>query len=99
MDIEWRTVQFFLEEDYVAEVQVDDEDKKKVRCTCEKFSKMARCKHTAHVKKRIAENGGNYTIVVPSDVPEEVALHAMQDREAFREFLIWNATVEVLDEK
>lgn len=99
MEIEWRTVQFFLEEDYVAEVQIDDDDKRKVRCTCDKFPKLARCKHTNFVKRKIAENGGTYTIVVPSDIPEEVAITAMKDPKAFREFVIWHADIEVLDEK
>lgn len=96
MDIDWRTVQLFLSEDGIAEVQIDSENSRKVRCTCKDFFKNARCKHQRRVKTAIDENNGHYTVLVPDDIPEEVALNAMEDAESMREFIIKYARIEVL---
>lgn len=96
MDIDWRTVQLFLSEDGVAEVEIDSENSRKVRCSCPQFQKTARCKHQKFVKASIAENDGHYTVVVPEELPEEVAVTAMTDRESMREFILRYARIEVL---
>lgn len=41
-------------------------------------------------------NNGNYSILVPSEVPEELAMEANDDPVKFREFVIKYAKVEVL---
>ena len=41
-------------------------------------------------------NNGNYSILVPSEVSEELALEAHDDPAKFREFVIKYAKVEVL---
>jgi len=42
MDIQWRTIQLFLEEYGIVEVELDQDNNQKVRCTCPPFSKAAR---------------------------------------------------------
>jgi hypothetical protein len=44
----------------------------------------------------MAENDGNYAILVPDDVPEDVADKASESPEAFRDFVLKYARVEVL---
>jgi hypothetical protein len=96
MDIDWRTVQMFLSEEGIAEVEIDTDNSSKVRCSCPSFQKNARCKHQRKVRATIAENFGHYTVLVPEDVPEEVALTAMSDPQKMREFIIRYGRVEVL---
>lgn len=96
MDIDWRTVQLFLSEDGIAEVEIDSDNSSKVRCSCPEFRRNARCKHQRKVKASIAENHGHYTVMVPEEIPEEVALNAMSDSRAMREFIIKYAKIEVL---
>jgi hypothetical protein len=96
MDIDWRTIQLFISNDGVAEVEVDSENSSKVRCSCPEFKKMARCKHQRRVKALISENDGHYTVLVPDDIPEEIAIAAMTDPTAMREFIIKYAKIEVL---
>lgn len=96
MDIDWRTVQLFLSEDGIAEVEIDSDNSSKVRCSCPQFQRQARCKHQRKVKMAIAENHGQYTVMVPEDIPEEIALTAMEDSKAMREFIIRYAKIEVL---
>lgn len=93
----WRTVQLFLTKDYVAEVEVNSLDNKKVRCNCRGFSSMGRCNHVTHVRKHMQGNNGHYTINIPHHVDEDLAEMAMQDSEMFRQFVIDYAKVEVLD--
>lgn len=96
MDIEWRTVQMFLSEDGVAEVQIDAENSSKVRCSCPAFQKSAKCKHQRRVKQLISEGDGHYTVLIPEEIPEDIALIAMSTPETMRDFIINYARVEVL---
>jgi hypothetical protein len=48
------------------------------------------------VTARMAENDGHYAILVPDDVPEEIADKANESAESFREFVLKYARVEVL---
>ena len=97
MDIDWRTVQFFIDEEgEVAEVQIDNYNHKKIRCTCGLFSKAARCKHTKFVKGRMEDNDGHYAIMVPVDVDEEIAIEAMSSSESFRKFILMYGKVELI---
>jgi len=97
MDIDWRTVQMFLSEDGVCEVQIDVENNKKVRCSCPSFMSRARCKHVNYVKEHMEKNEGHYAIRIPENVPDEEAYEAMANSEAFRQFIIKYAPVEVLE--
>ena len=86
----------FLADEYVCEVQVDSDNHTKVRCTCPVFNRNARCKHAKYVRNAMAENDGHYSILIPEEVPEDEAIEAMQDSEAFRRFIIRHARVEVI---
>lgn len=97
MDIEWRTVQLFLDDDGVAEVELDADNSAKMRCTCKAFSVSARCKHTKYVRKHLEANSGHYSILIPEDIDDEIALSAMEDPSAFRDFIIRYGKVEVID--
>jgi hypothetical protein len=44
----------------------------------------------------MAENDGNYAILVPDNVPEDIAQQAQESPEKFREFVLKYARVEVL---
>jgi non-canonical (house-cleaning) NTP pyrophosphatase len=98
MDISWHTVQLFLDPDGVCEVEVASENKNKVRCTCQAFARIARCKHVNYVKHKMATNDGHYSIQIPVNVDETIAVKEMnKGPEAFREFVIKYGKVEVID--
>lgn len=97
MDIDWRTIQMFIGEDGVAEVELDAENSSKIRCSCKSFYKSARCKHTKFVKSHMQENDGHYAIQVPVDISDEEALDAMSSSDTFRKFILKYGKVEVLD--
>lgn len=98
MDIDWRTVQLFLDNTAlgVFEVQIDSENNRKVRCNCPSFSATARCKHAKFVKNSIDKNDGHYSIKIPVQISDEEAFDAMSDSESFREFILKYGTVEVI---
>lgn len=93
---DWRTIQIFLEDDGVYELEADSEDYQKMRCSCAAYNLGRRCKHIRHVRRRIAENGGTYAIQIPSSVDDKEVIEAMKDRELFRRFVINNAKIEVI---
>jgi transposase len=97
MDITWRTVQVFLEDYGVIEVEVDQENPTKARCTCPGFERTARCKHVKHVKESMEENEGHYSIYIPVEVDEQEAFKAMSDPTLFRDFIIKYGKVAVID--
>ena len=97
MDIQWRTIQLFLEEYGIVEVELDQENNQRVRCTCPPFSKVARCKHTKYVKDSMEKNDGHYAIKIKADVDEKEAFKAMSNGESFRDFVVKYAKVEVID--
>ena len=84
----WRTIQFFIGEEGVNEVQVDDADPTVLRCSCVVFTKTARCKHVKWIRQKTREAGGHFNIKIPSDIPNEVAEAAMKDPTEFRKFLL-----------
>jgi hypothetical protein len=97
MEIEWRTVQFFINEEMgTSEVMVDALNSKKVRCTCPKFNKRAGCKHTKWVKEKMERTGGIFNLVIPPEVPDEEAMDALDDMLLFRELVIKYGKPEVL---
>jgi len=96
MSADWRTVQLFLTDTGVAEVEVDSNNPAMVRCNCKGVSVANRCAHTKHVKKIMDDNDGNYTISVPDSIDEEEAFVAMADSAAFRAFVIKYGKVEVI---
>jgi hypothetical protein len=89
---DWRTIQLFLGEDGVAEVEVDSLNPINIRCTCPK----ARCAHVKFVKKEMQGNHGQYTVSIPVEVEDGVAEEAMTDAKSFRDFIIRYGKVEVI---
>jgi hypothetical protein len=92
----WRIVQQFISEQAVGvfEVEVNTETKE-TKCNCPVFEKRGSCKHTQFVNFRI-RNTGHYSILIPNEVPEEMAAEANDDPKKFREFIVKYAKVEVL---
>lgn len=97
MKTSWRTVQLFISAQAagIFEVEVDTESKK-LRCSCPKWKKQFNCKHTRFVEERMYMNSGHYSILVPHEIPEELALEANDSAEKFREFVVKYAKIEVL---
>jgi hypothetical protein len=93
--VDWRTVQVFLSPTGIFEVQLTA-GSEEARCNCPSFIIRSSCKHTRYVKARMEENEGNYAILVPDSVPEELAAEASESAEKFREFVLKYARVEVL---
>jgi hypothetical protein len=120
MEIEWRTIQFFLDEEFewspadnesykanpdapdpkssgvISEVSVDAMNSQKMRCTCERFSKLGRCKHTKYLKEQLAKTEGVFNLSIPEDVEEEDALDALGDTDLFRDLVLRYGKVETL---
>lgn len=97
MEIDWRTVQLFLDENGVYEVEVDADNNKRVRCNCSTFKLSARCKHAKFVKTNMEAGQGNYSIQIPVEVSDEEAFKAMSSSDSFRDFIIKYGKVEVID--
>ena len=96
MSSPWRTVQQFISEQAVGIFEVEvNTDTKETRCTCPVWAKKNSCKHTQFVNFRIRHTG-HYSILIPTDVPEEMAFEASDDPEKFREFVVKYAKIEVL---
>lgn len=93
---DWRTVQLFLDENGIAEVEVNPMEKRSVRCSCVKFSKSSKCAHAAHVKSAMEENDGHYEISIPLDIDEDEAFEAAKNKDSFREFILKYGKVEVI---
>lgn len=97
MDIEWRTVQLFLGSEGISEVQIDHENHVKLRCSCAEFNKIARCKHTRHVRAAMKENEGHYSIEIPEMIEDAEAIVAMLNADTFRDFVIKYGKVKVIE--
>ena len=93
---DWRTVQLFLEENGVFEVQVDALSKFRIRCTCRGPKPQNKCAHAKFVYENMLENEGHYSVHIPVEIEEEIALEAMEDAASFREFIIKYGKVEVI---
>jgi len=97
MTEEWRTVQVFLDDAGVSEVEVNLDDSSDVRCNCAQFKKSKECKHGNFVLGKMEDNGGHFSIQVPDTVDEDVSMNAFQSAESFRDFVLHYAKIEVLD--
>lgn len=98
MEIEWRTIQLFLDnEDFlVSEVSVDALNSQKIKCSCIKFLKNAKCKHAKFVREKMDKNGGIFNLTLPSNVDDEEAFDALSDTDLFRDLIIKYGKIEVL---
>jgi len=80
MESPWRTVQLFISSQAagVFEVEVDT-GTKRVRCSCPVWKKSLKCKHVSFVNNKMRMNNGHYSILVPEEIPEELAAQANSD--------------------
>lgn len=92
----WRTIQQFISEQAIGIFEVEvNTDTKETRCNCPLWAKKGSCKHIQFVNFRI-KNTGHYSILIPPEVSEEMALEANDDPAKFREFVVKYAKIEVL---
>ena len=96
MSGEWRTVQLFLDDNGVCEVEVDSNDSFSVRCNCNKGRPTLKCAHVKYVKENMQDNDGNYSITIPVDIDDDQAIDALDDPAVFRAFIIKYGKVLVL---
>jgi hypothetical protein len=94
--MDWRTVQMFLSDDGVHEVQLDVYDNRNMKCTCKRFKTFKKCKHTNWIDNEILQSGGHFSIQINADIPEEEADAAFDDPKAFRDFVVKYGKVEVI---
>jgi hypothetical protein len=97
MSAEWRTLQLFLDNDGVCEVEADYEDYEIMKCSCGAFAISRKCKHLRYVRREIVRNGGKYSIKISADIDDEDIVDAMKTAASFREFVLRYAKIEVLD--
>lgn len=93
---DWRTVQLFLSEEGIAEVEVDALRPYQARCNCKGGKNKGKCAHVRYVRSIMDENNGHYTVSIPVEIEEDEADEAMASAESFRAFIIKYAKVEVL---
>lgn len=92
----WRTVQQFISHQGVGIFEVEvNTDTTEVRCNCPVYLKRGSCKHSMFVNMRIKQTG-HYSILIPTEVPEELAIEANETPEKFREFIVKYGKIEVL---
>ncbi len=87
---EWRTVQFFLTQNGVFEVETDSAGK--YRCSCGKEM----CSHCRFVQKKAQDNGGNYPVRVSTRASDREIQRAQKNPRKFRDLVVKYARVEVL---
>ena len=93
----WRTVQVFISSQSAGVFEVEiDTDTRSTRCSCPVWKKRFECKHTDFVKDRMRFNRGNYSIQIPNEIPEELAVEASVDANSFRDFVLKYAKIEVI---
>ena len=97
MESPWRTVQVFISAQAagIFEVEVDTETKK-TRCNCPVWRKTASCKHALFVQNKTRYNKGHYSILVSTEISEDLAVEACDDPKKFRDFVVKYAKVEVI---
>lgn len=64
-------------------------------CTCSGYNGRTTCKHTRFVKARLDSNNGSYPLEISKSATEEDAEKAKESPEAFRNFVIRFAKIEV----
>lgn len=95
MERDWRSIQFFLSESGVYEVEADM-DNEGLRCNCRAYALKNLCKHVRFVSNKTDANNGVYPVKVSSKITEQQALTAQRSAENFRDFLIKYGRVEVV---
>jgi len=97
MEIEWRTIQLFInEEGVVDEVSLDTDNTDKMRCTCQQFKRAARCKHTKFMREKIEQTDGVISLFIPNHMSDAEANEALGDVHAFRDLILKYGKIEYL---
>jgi hypothetical protein len=102
MENDWRTIQIFLGKNLdksgapqIAEVSMHLDGPANIKCTCPVFIKLSYCPHSLKVSRRIEKNNGSFGLLVPEDIPDELAHSAFSSAETSREFVIKYGKIEI----
>jgi hypothetical protein len=96
MENDWRTIQLFLTDDGVCEVEADHNSPYVLQCSCRASKKFNKCAHIKHVRAHMETNDGHYTVQITANIDPLEAAVAIEDAKAFRDFIIKYGKVEVL---
>ena len=92
---EWRTVQIYLSDNGVCEVEVDTSSAG-LRCTCPNFDSKGTCKHVRMVNTKMKTNGGIYPVHISNRATKEETEKANESYIQFRNFVIRYGKIEVI---
>jgi hypothetical protein len=102
MEDNYRTIQIFLNKKLnskgapeVYEVSIHADGPTDIRCSCSTFAKLAYCTHSIKVSKRIEKNNGSFGLLIPENVPDDLAHEAFSSPEASREFILKYGKIEI----
>lgn len=100
---EWRTIQIFIEKELnnknvleVSEVSIDSDGTPNIKCNCKSFADVEVCKHVNYVHRKIEKNNGSFGLMVPEELPEELAYLAFSDETSARNFILNYGKIEVI---
>jgi hypothetical protein len=99
---DWRTIQIMLEKNLkngapeINEVSIHTDGPSNIRCTCQNYSSKGYCKHTIMVTTQIEQNNGSFGLMIPEEIPDEVAFSAFSSPEKSREFIIRYGKIVVM---
>jgi hypothetical protein len=98
MNDNWRLAQVFLDARVprVYEVEIHQDVKNKVRCSCMQFKDNKRCMHTKYVQQKTNNYNGHYPIQLSNNIPDSLIIDVFDDKEEFRNFVIKYAKIEVM---
>lgn len=96
VELDWRTIQIFLSDDGVHEVEMVMTDTRKMRCTCPVYKQGKRCKHIRYIRAKMQENDGDYSVMIPETLTEEEIETAILSPDTFRQFLVKYSKIEVI---
>lgn len=80
----WKTVQFFLSNDEVCEVQISHD--RDLRCTCKGYIGRKNCRHINWCKSQL--KNGEYPIEITNDIPPSLLEEAKTNPTAFRNIVL-----------
>lgn len=96
---DWRTVQVFLSEKGIHEVELNTAKSLRIRCNCASFKRFFPCVHAKYVKEQITKSpdGISYSVSIPDVLDDDESLYALDDPKLFREFILKYGKVLVID--
>ena len=103
MEDNWRTIQIFIANELndknaleVSEVSMHADGPSMIQCNCKDYKKLNLCKHVNYVVRKIEKNEGSFGLLVPEEVPDELAYLAFSDAESSRNFVLHYGKIEVM---